>query len=90
MPHANRSRRADALDRQPDWREVLAARQSAGLDQRQAARAVFVSVTAWARWEADPATNPDARKMPAANWWLFRLRTGAAALSDLPPVIDQP
>ncbi len=86
MPHAGRSRRADAPDRSPDWREVQAARLAAGLGIDAAARAVFNTTAAWERWEADPARDTAARRMPAAAWWLFRLRTGQAQLADLPPI----
>ena len=86
MPHPNRSRRPDAPDRNPHWHEVRAAREAAGLTQSEAARAVFASLNGWQRWETDPEGSTDARRMPAAAWWLFRLRTGQATLADLPPL----
>lgn len=85
MPHANRSKRADAPARNPHADEVRAARAAAGLTQTDAARAVFVTLSAWQRWEDE---GDDSRRMPAAAWWLFRLRTGQATLADLPP-LDQ-
>ena len=84
MPHANRSRRLDAPDRNPRWTEVRDARTAAGLTQSEAARSVFVTLSAWQRWEANPDEAQDTRAMPAATWWLFRLRAGQAQLSDLP------
>lgn len=89
MPHAGRSRRPDAPDRSPQWHEVQAARLAAGLTPAAAARAVFTTTASWERWEANPASTTDARRMPAASWWLFRLRTGQAQLADLPP-LDPP
>lgn len=86
MPHANRSRRDDAPDRSPGFAEVRTARERAGLTQSEAARAAFVTLNAWQRWELDPGESIEARRMPANAWWLFRLRTGQAALADLPPL----
>ena len=83
MTHANRSRRIDAPARNPRWNEVRDARARAGLTQHEAAHAVFATESAWARWEANPETAQDTRFMPAASWWLFRLRTRQAELSEL-------
>lgn len=74
--HPNRSPASPARNPAPD--EVLTARQTAGLTQTQAAHLVFVTLNAWQRWESADA------RMPPAAWWLFRLRTGQAKLSDLP------
>lgn len=84
MPHANRSRDPEAPQRTPTWTEVRAARDAAGLTVTECARLVFITLSAWSRYEANPANAADTRTMPAATWWLFRLRVGQAKLSDLP------
>lgn len=53
------------------------------LSMAAAAALVFASTKTWLQWER-PAGHAAHRKMPAAAWWLFRLRTGQAKLSDLP------
>lgn len=74
--HPNRSGSSPA--RNPAPQEVKDARGEAELTQSQAADLVFVTLNAWQRWEAGDS------RMPPAAWWLFRLRTKQAKLSDLP------
>lgn len=48
--------------------KVKKARHTAGLTQEQAAKLVFVSVSAWRSWEQG------ARNMPRGTWELFRCK----------------
>lgn len=62
---------------------IASARRAAGHTQTQAAAAVGVAPRQWQRWEAGTAT------MPTAAWWLYLLRSGQAALADLPPIPER-
>lgn len=66
---------------QPTPEQIRQARGK--LSMPAAAALVFASRNAWLQWER-PVGHPAHRRMPIAAWWLFRLRTGQAQLSDLP------
>lgn len=65
--HPNRSKESPA--RNPKPREVVEAREAAGLTQSQAAAIVYVTLSGWQRWEQGE------RAMHPAFWELFRLKT---------------
>lgn len=69
--HPNRSR-ADSPASNPSPERVRAAREVAGLTQTQAGALVFGTLRAWQSWEDG---GPAGRRMPAAAWHLFLLRT---------------
>lgn len=62
---------------------VATARQRAGHTQSQAAAAVGVLPRQWHRWEAGDGS------IPLAAWWLYLLRSGQAALADLPAIPER-
>lgn len=65
--HPNRSTSLPA--RNPKPREIVEARDAAGLTQTQAAALVYVTLSGWQRWEQGE------RPMHPAFWELFRLKT---------------
>lgn len=70
MPsHPNRSKRQAG----PMPREILEARQAAGLTQAQAAELIYSSPRAWQNWEM-PADTIEHRRMPAGLFELFRFK----------------
>lgn len=54
--------------------QVRAAREAAGLLQREAAELIWVSETTWRQWESSASNK---RQMPAVAWWAFHKRAAA-------------
>ncbi|NHO55018.1 helix-turn-helix domain-containing protein [Acetobacter estunensis] len=54
----------------PEPETVRAAREEAGLTQAEAAQLVHATLNAWQKWESGD------RKMQAATWELFQIKTG--------------
>lgn len=73
MPHPNRSRRPDTPGRNPSPEEIRAAREAAGLTQREAAALVWATGSAWENWEQG------LRRMHPAIWWAWQRRLADAA-----------
>ena len=73
MNHPNRSKSSVT---QPTPAEVKASRESAGLTQRESAAVVYVTLSAWQRWEQGE------RPMHCAFWELWRLKTQRRKVSD--------
>jgi DNA-binding transcriptional regulator YiaG len=68
---------------QPTPAMIATTRHQSSHTQAQAAAAVGVAVRTWQDWERGANT------MPLAAWWLYLLRVGRVALSDLPPVPER-
>lgn len=69
--HPNRSRRGNPAAN-PRPAEIVAAREAAGLTQREAGELVHSDIRSWQRWEAGE------RQMHPAFWELFRLKAQLA------------
>lgn len=66
--HPNRGKGTAAANPRPE--EIRAAREAAGLTQQQAGEVVHSGWRSWQDWERGE------RRMHAAFWELFRLKTG--------------
>lgn len=71
--HPNRGRKGPASNPAPD--EVRAAREAAGLTQKQAAALVYASLRNWQQWEQGEGAS-SARRMHPGLWELFRIKAG--------------
>jgi DNA (cytosine-5)-methyltransferase 1 len=65
--------------RMPDKSEILAARKAAGLSAREAAELLHTTTRVWQQWEYGE------RRMHAAFWELFQLKTAAAGTARPTP-----
>lgn len=61
----------------PEPDEIRASREVAGHSQSQAARTAYATLRSWQAWEAGE------RRMPRANFVLYKLRTGQITLESL-------
>lgn len=73
MGHPNRSKTTRAPGSNPSTADIRAAREKAGLTQREAADLIFGTERAWQDWEAEGGTN---RRMHPGLFELFQIKTG--------------
>jgi DNA (cytosine-5)-methyltransferase 1 len=66
--HPNRSKHSTA-PKAPKPSEIRASRDAVGLTQSDAARLVYVTLSAWQRWEAGERT------IHPAMWELWQIKT---------------
>lgn len=74
--HPNRSKGAPAELKRPTPKQVLEARDAAGLTQTKAANLIGVTITAWQRWEAGE------RQMQGGLFDLFRQKVAEYAVVE--------
>jgi len=68
--HPNRGKRTAASNPKPE--EIKAAREAAKMTQTEAARVVYATLSAWARWEGGQ------RRMHPAVWELWRQKVAGS------------
>lgn len=73
--HPNRSKKNP--NRNPKPMDIVNVRTKAGLTQKSAANLLFVTESAYKKWEIG------IRQMPVGYWKLFQLRLGIIKLEDL-------
>jgi DNA-binding transcriptional regulator YiaG len=79
--HPDRSKKNRTRAATPTVEEIRAARNAAGLTAAQAAQIVYHSLRAWQYWEDDSMQGN--RRMPAAAFELFLLKTGQLSLDEV-------